>query len=97
MEPAEKIPVPQFKDNDELVFEVDIDGPFWKGRRDPTRRVNVERVTKGKIREMFVTFVQGRPDLRGKPRKEQILAFNLARREERLEKIDDEILEHVLI
>ncbi len=67
-------PIDEFPDNDEVVYEVPMGRVFWKHRPgDVTAPLTqVEKVTKRQVREMFVTFLKSSPELRDKPRDEQI-------------------------
>ncbi len=93
------IPLDQFTDNDEIAYQVPIGRVFWEHRSsDPTAPLTkFERVTKGRVREMFIKFVQNTPEVHDKPRDEQIREFNLARREGKQPKIESELLVDVLI
>jgi hypothetical protein len=78
---------------------VPIGRVFWANRpSDPTAPLTqFERVTKRRVREMFVSFVQNTPEMHNKPRDEQIRQFNLSRREANQPKIQAELLVDVLI
>jgi hypothetical protein len=93
-------PLSDFTDNDETAYEVPIGRIFWKFRPgDVTAPLTqMERVTKGRVRQMFMTFIQDTPTLQGQPRDEQIRQFNLHRRELKQEpKIPAELLVDVLV
>jgi hypothetical protein len=90
---AERTPLDQYQDNDEAAFSV-----LQDGTRDITARVTRrETVTKRQVREMFIKFVQNSPDLRSVLRVEQIVQFNLERRELDLPKVDADVLQDLLV
>lgn len=92
-------PLDQFADNDEIAYEVPIGRTYWAHKPgDITAPLTqMERITKRQVREMFVRFVQGTPEVQALPRDEQIREFNLSRREANQPKVKTELLVDVLI
>jgi hypothetical protein len=82
-----------FDDNDEVAYVFTEHSGREKTHQDITIRTYGEvKVTRREVREMFIQFLQNSPELQALPRREQILQYNLERREVKKPKVEADIL-----